>query len=143
MKKGSPSVPKRMLGRKPRSRKRRLRTLSVLMPWNAWLPNEKTLSASERKRSKSSKKDAGLLRRPQGKSRRKSCVCGRKRKSSSVERKKKRGLKRLPKWPGGNKTRSSREMLRKRNEKSASAKTNWNWREFARLDCAGCRSKKR
>ena len=80
MKKGSPSAPKRMLGRKPRSRKRRLRTLSVLMPWNAWLPNEKTLSASERKRSnhfsifvrqsKSSKKDAGLLRRPQGRSRR-------------------------------------------------------------------------
>ena len=143
MKKGSPSAPKRMPGGRPRSRKKRLRTLNVLMPWSAWLPNEKTLSASERKRSKSSKKGAELQRRPQGRSRRRSCVCGRKRKSSSVKQKKRREPKRQPKWRGGNKTRLNREMLRERNEKSESAKTSWNWREYARLDFEGCRSRKR
>ena len=63
-------------GRRPRpsSRKKRLRMPSVSMPWSVWLPKEKMPSARGKKRSKSSKKGAGGLKRPQERIRRRSFV---------------------------------------------------------------------
>ena len=72
---------KRDLQRGPRpthagkkKRRRQPRKPNASMPWSDSLPSVKKPNEKGKKRSKSNKKGAELLRKPHGKSKRRSCV---------------------------------------------------------------------